>query len=67
VSGIVSISAVIDETGRMVNPRVVRSSDSRLDDLALAAVREWRWRPGTMNGQPVPVVYSANVSFTLHR
>jgi TonB family protein len=66
VEGVVTVSGTIDTTGKMVNMSVVRSSDSRLDDLALAAVREWRWRPGTMDGQPTDVIFTVNVSFSTH-
>lgn len=65
VTGVVTIVATIDRTGRLLEPRVVRSSDPRLDDLAVAAVRKWRFKPGTMNGEPVDVVFSVDVSFSI--
>ncbi len=36
-----------------------------LDEQALAAVRGWRFSPGTLNGVAVPVVVKVNLSFKL--
>jgi len=36
-----------------------------LDQSALDAVRKWKFRPGTLNGQPVPVIYNLTVIFRL--
>ncbi len=36
-----------------------------LDEQALAAVRGWRFSPGTLNGVAVPVVVKVNLSFNL--
>lgn len=51
------------DSGRLTNPTVLQSSDPRLNELALAAVQEWRWRPGTMNGTPVDVSFVVDVKF----
>jgi len=53
--------------GTVTALRVVKSLDSvfGLDEQALKAVREWRFKPGTRFGQPVPVQVSIAVSFTL--
>lgn len=37
-----------------------------LDEQALAAVRGWRFSPGTLNGFAVPVVVKVNLSFKLN-
>jgi TonB family protein len=36
-----------------------------LGDQALDAVRKWKFKPGTLNGQPVPVYYNLTVNFRL--
>jgi periplasmic protein TonB len=36
-----------------------------LDLQALEAVRKWKFKPGTLNGQPVPVIYNLTVNFRL--
>jgi periplasmic protein TonB len=37
-----------------------------LDEAALRAVREWRFTPTLLNGEPVPVVMTVTVSFALN-
>ncbi|HEX8411559.1 MAG TPA: energy transducer TonB [Thermoanaerobaculia bacterium] len=36
-----------------------------LDQAALNAVRQWKFKPGTLNGQPVPVYYNLTVNFRI--
>jgi protein TonB len=36
-----------------------------LDDAAVAAVRQWRFTPALLNGEPVPVVMTVTVNFKL--
>jgi protein TonB len=36
-----------------------------LDDAAMEAVRQWRFTPTMLNGQPVPVVMTVTVAFKL--
>jgi outer membrane biosynthesis protein TonB len=37
----------------------------KLDRAASAAVRQWRYEPGELNGVKVPVIMSVTVEFTL--
>jgi protein TonB len=66
VQGVVQVEVVINEEGRVTQPKITRSVPL-LDDSALAAVREWRFRPTLVNGQPVAVRTTLNVNFTLSR
>lgn len=36
-----------------------------LDQEAIAAAKRWRFKPGMMNGRPVPVAISIELTFTL--
>ncbi len=63
--GVVVIKAVIDESGRVTDPKVLRSLDPILDEAALAAVRRWRFHPATRLGKPVRVNYILTVDFRL--
>ena len=36
-----------------------------LDEAALAAVRQWRYTPTSLNGRPVPVIMTVTVAFRL--
>jgi protein TonB len=66
VQGIVIIEATIGEDGRVINARILRSKPL-LDQAALAAVQQWRFTPTMLNGQPVPVIMTVTVHFTLNR
>ena len=66
IQGSVQAEIVIDPTGAVAEARVVKSIPL-LDDAALKAVREWRFEPTIVNGQPVPVRMVVTVNFTLSK
>jgi protein TonB len=63
-SGTVVLQATISRTGTIENLRVV-SGPALLRQAALDAVKQWRYRPYMLNGQPVEVETAVNVEFTL--
>jgi TonB family protein len=65
VQGVVVVQAIIDEEGRVLCPRAATTLPEGLDAAAVAAVKQWRFRPATSGGKPVAVNYSMTVSFTL--
>jgi protein TonB len=69
LQGIVEMEAVVLPDGT-VDPgriKITRSLDSTfgLDQQAIIAVKQWRFRPGTYKGQPVPVLVNVELTFTL--
>jgi protein TonB len=64
VQGVVVLEAVISPSGEVTNVRVLRGVPL-LNDAAAAAVRQWRYTPTTLNGQPVAVVMTVTVNFRL--
>jgi protein TonB len=56
----VVIVAVISETGEVTQPRIVQSNPA-LDEAALRAVRQWRYRPALRDGKPVPAYLTITV------
>lgn len=64
VTGTVILEATIAEDGRVQDVRVLRSI-RLLDDAAVEAVRQWRFTPTLLNRQPVRVVMTVTVAFTL--
>jgi periplasmic protein TonB len=64
VEGVVILQAVIAEDGSVRDVRVLRSKPL-LDEAAMEAVRQWRFTPTRLNGEPVPVVMTVTVSFSL--
>jgi TonB family protein len=66
VQGVLQVEVVINEEGHVAQARVTRSVPF-LDEAALAAVREWRFKPTLVNGQPVPVRTTLMVNFSLSK
>jgi protein TonB len=67
ISGIVIIEAIIDRDGNVTEAHVLKGLPMGLDDEALKAIRLWKFRPGTLNGQPVAVYYNLTVNFRLNQ
>jgi len=64
IGGVVILEAVIDTAGGVQSVKVLRSIPL-LDQAAIDAVRQWRFTPTLLNGQPVPIIMTVTVSFTL--
>ena len=64
VQGTVVLQATISKTGRLKNLQVV-SGPAMLQQAALDAVRQWRYKPYLLNNEPVEVETTVNVIFTL--
>lgn len=66
VAGTVTVEFVVDESGRVVDPRVTGSSDRVFEEASLRAVSKWRFEPGRHHGRivrfrmAVPLVFSLN-------
>ncbi len=55
VKATVQVGFVINEQGRVIKPRVVKSTNADLDEYALASVSEWSFDPAEKGGSPVSV------------
>ena len=64
VEGTVTLEALVDERGRVADARVVKSIPL-LDQSALAAAKQWEFKPAMLNGEPVPVLVMLELEFTL--
>jgi TonB family protein len=67
ISGSVSIELVVGTDGVPRDLRIVRSLDPTfgLDHAALEAATQWRFAPGSKNGQPAPVMITIEMTFTV--
>jgi protein TonB len=67
LQGVVVLNCVVQPDGTCSDIRVARSLDAvfGLDQQAIASAREWRFRPGTRMGQPVPVLVTLEIAFTI--
>lgn len=66
LQGDVILEVVILQDGRVGQLRVIDSLDPGLDRNAIAAVRQWLFRPGRLQGQPVAVIAEVVVEFRLY-
>jgi len=66
IEGTVRLEAVISRDGTILNLRAV-SGHPLLIPAALAAVRQWVFRPTSLNGDPVEVATEIEVHFTLQK
>jgi TonB family protein len=64
VRGVVKLDVVIGRDGTVQDVKLL-SGDSSLAEAAIAAVRQWRYKPTTLNGDPVEVATEVDVNFTL--
>jgi periplasmic protein TonB len=67
VQGTVLLECVVQKDGSVGDVQVIRSLDSTfgLDQEAIKAAKAWRFAPGTRMGEPVPVLITIELTFTL--
>jgi TonB family protein len=65
--GVCLISLIVDAQGNPQNPRVIRALGMGLDEKALEAVRQYKFRPAMKDGKtPVAVMITVEVNFRLY-
>jgi protein TonB len=64
--GMVLLLVVVGKDGRTHDIRVGQSLGMGLDEKAIEAVNRWRFRPATLNGQPVATQIAVQVDFHLY-
>jgi protein TonB len=65
ISGTVTVQAFVKTDGSVGATRILESVRG-LDEAADTAVRQWRFKPATLKGQPVDWWVSVPVKFSLH-
>jgi protein TonB len=65
--GAIMVECVVQTTGECTNIRVTHSFNPTfgLDEEAIKAVAQWRFRPGTRRGAAVPVLVTMEIAFAL--
>jgi TonB family protein len=67
VEGKVMIQFIVDEAGRVLEPKVIRGIGSGCDQAALEAVKNLRFIAGKQSGKKVKVRYTLPVAFKLNQ
>ena len=65
IRGEVTIDFIVDERGQVRNAAIVESDNPAFDEPALKALRQWKFQPGTRDGQPVKVSQRLPMVFQL--
>jgi protein TonB len=65
IEGRVTVQFIVNEQGRVENPRVIRGIGGGCDEAALEAVKQAKFSPGMQRGRPVRVQYSLPIVFRL--
>jgi periplasmic protein TonB len=63
VEGTVTLVFLLDETGRVEDPRVDASSRPEFEKPAMDAIKRWRFKPGQKDGQPVKTYLRQTLRF----
>src|SRR5581483_5056416 len=63
VRGSVLLAGTVTPEGKIINVSIVRSLDSMIDDRAMAALRQYKFSPGLLNGQPVYATFREEITF----
>jgi periplasmic protein TonB len=64
VSGDVKIDALIDVNGRVTSMKVI-SGPTLLHQAAMDALHQWKYKPATLDGKPVPMHLTVTLQFRL--
>lgn len=65
LQGVVTLYAEVDTNGRLRNIHVTRGLGLGLEEKAIEAIRQWRFRPGYRDGKPVVEAAMIEVNFHL--
>jgi TonB family protein len=57
----VVLTLTVDEQGKAQNIQLVKSTNPVIGERVVDAVQKFRWRPATLDKQPVPLDLTLNV------
>jgi protein TonB len=67
ISGIVILETIIDHTGAVRDVKVLKGLPHGLSEAAVNAVKQWVFKPGTINGEAVDVIFNLTINFRLEK
>lgn len=63
LQGDVIVEVTIDAQGAVVAERLLQGLGHGVDERVIAVLRDWRYRPATRNGVPIPSKYDVHFHF----
>ncbi|MFZ5495111.1 MAG: energy transducer TonB [Verrucomicrobiota bacterium] len=64
VSGVVTVSILIDEKGNVQEPKVVKTTHEAFSQPALDALSKWKFKPAKQDGAAVAMRVNIPIQFT---
>lgn len=64
VSGVVTVSILIDEKGNVTEPKVVKTSHEAFSQPAMDALAKWKFKPAKQAGEAVAMRVNIPIQFT---
>ncbi|MCZ6671471.1 MAG: energy transducer TonB [Verrucomicrobia bacterium] len=66
-NGTVIIQFIVDEMGKVIDPKIVKSTNALFDPPSLEAVVQWKYKPGMKDGKAVRTRIELPLKFRLRR
>jgi protein TonB len=63
VSGVVTVNCLIDERGNVSEPKIEKSSHAAFERPAIDALKKWKFKPATEDGNAVSIRVSIPIKF----
>ncbi len=65
IQGTVHVLFIVEQDGRVKDPKVQKSDNPAFDKAAIGAVKKWRFDPGKVAGKPVQFRMRVPITFSL--
>lgn len=65
VSGVVSLMVTVTEDGKVTEASVAKSTHRDFEEPAIAAVKQWRFKPAKKDGKPVALTIRLPLQFAV--
>lgn len=66
MTGVVVVRCVIDRNGHVRDPQIIKAAFPPFNTAVIDAVQQWRFKPGSHNGEAVESYLDLTVSFSLN-
>jgi TonB family protein len=66
ISGVVILVVRSDEKGDIAEVRISKSTDELLSKAAVDAVKQWKYEPMIIKGNPKPIIFTVTMTFKLN-
>lgn len=65
IEGAVTLAIVVNQKGDVVDAKVIKGLGYGLDENAVVAVKEWKYKPAEKDGEPIAVKMEVTLDFFL--